>query len=422
MATAADRLSDALVKHQIDIERLKKGTADKYVKLLRRADAAMVAELRSRLDRFGTTGPTAARKVKSLNKLIDAVVAGRRSVWLELQKQMNADFREIGQAEAVISNELLIDSVGIEEFSPDLVAAGVVGVAVQANVYQGRTTPQHLKDLELKERQIIQRTIRQGVFDGMRAGAIVTGLRGSRGFGMSDGALQSTRTALGTLASTGVNAATSTGRTVQYRDTGVITGLIWKATLDGRTTRICQSRDGHGVAFTDDFPKDIPLLDPPGARPPAHFNCRSYMEAVLRDVGVVPPHRVFVTDTRTEKARRVDFRAEAKATAGADKWKSLTERQRRRRIRTVANQWANANIGTVSPATRYPEWLGRQSAKFQDSVLGPTRGALFRRGNLPIESFVDQSGRSLTLEQLQAAHPGAFRRAGFGSPATPPGG
>jgi hypothetical protein len=415
MSTAAERLSDALVRHQIDIERLKKGTADKYVRLLRRADAAMVAELRKRLDRFGATGPTAARKVKSLNKLIDAVVTGRRAVWLELQKQINAEYRQIGQAEAVISNELLTDAVGIEEFKPDLVAAGVVGVAVQANVYQGRTTPRHLKDLELREREIIQKSIRQGVFDGLRAGAIVTGLRGSQGFGMTDGALNSTRNALGAIVSTGVNAATTTGRDVQYRDTGVITGLVWTAILDGRTTPICQSRDGHGVAYTDDFPKDIPLLQPPGARPPAHFRCRSYMEATLRDIGVVKPHRVFVTDTRTEKKRVIDFRAQAKRESA--NWSSLTARQRRRRIRNVANQWAVDNIGTVAPQTTYPQFLARQSASFQDSVLGPTRGALFRRGGLPVSSFVDQTGRSFTLEQLQAAHPRAFIKANLGPPA-----
>ncbi|MCK4602880.1 MAG: hypothetical protein KAU28_10470, partial [Phycisphaerae bacterium] len=387
--------------------------------MLQRADRAMVAELRKRLDRFGATGATAATKVKSLNKLIDAVVAGRRAVWLELQIQINKEFRDIGATEAAVSNDLLTKAVGIEEFSPDLVAAGAVGVAVQANVYQGRTTPQHLKDLELREREIIAKSVRQGVFDGLRAGAIVTGLQGSRGFGMTDGALNSSRNALGALVSTGVNAATTMGREVQYRDTGVITGVVWTAILDGRTTPICQSRDGFGVPYTDDFPKDIPLLQPPGARPPAHFNCRSYMEAVLRDVGVVKPHRVFVTDTRTNRKRVIDFRKQAKA--DSPNWSALTERQRRRRIRAVANQWAADNIGTVSAQTNYPEFLARQSAKFQDSVLGPTRGLLFRRGDLPVTAFVDQTGKTFTLEQLQAAHPGAFRKAGFGPPATPPG-
>lgn len=419
MATAAERLSDAIVRHQIEIERLKKGTALKYQKALRRADAAMVAELRKRLDRFGATGPAAARKVKSLDKLIAEITAGRRVVWTDLRRQLTRELKEIGRMEAAISNELLTDAVGIEEFQPSLAPGPVVAAAVGVNVYLGRTTAQHMKHLELTERATIQRTIRQGVFDGLRSGAIVTALRGSRGFGMTDGSMQSTRNQLGTVVSTGVNAATATGREVQYRDTGVITGVIWTAVLDGRTTPICQSRDGHGVPYTDDFPRDIPRLEPQGARPPAHFNCRSFMEATLRDIGIVKPHRVAVTDTRTNRQRRIDFRAQARAQAGDDQWRQLTERQRRRRIRDQANLWAQENIGTVPPQTNYPEWLSRQSAAFQDDVLGPTRGALFRRGGLEVNQFVDQTGRSLTLEQLQTAHPGAFQAAGFGDPAPP---
>lgn len=416
MATAAQRLSDALVRHQIDIERLKKGTANKYVKLLRKADAAMVEELRRRLDNFGETGPAAARKVKSLNKLIDAVVAGRRSVWRDLQNQINAEMVEIGRMEAAVSNELLIESVGLEEFQPDVLPASVIGVAVAANVYQGRTTAAHLKDLEMRERSILQRAIRQGVFDGLTPAAIVTGVRGSRGFGMTDGQMQATRRALGTLVATAVNAATTQGREMQFDDSDAVSGLVWTSVLDGRTTLICQSRDGFGVPLGPSFPPEIPILNPIGARPPAHYNCRSFMEATLRDVGVVKPHRVTVTDTRTNRRRVIDFRAAAKENAGA-RWSGLTERQRRRLIRVEANQWAAVNIGTVAPQTNYPTWLRRQSASFQDSVLGPTRGLLFRNGGLQIENFIDQTGRTLTLEQLQAAHPNAFRRAGFGSPA-----
>ena len=415
MATAAERLSDALVRHQIDIERLKKGTAAKYVKLLRKSDPAMVEELRRRLDRFGKTGPAAARKVKSLNKLIDAVVDGRRTVWLNLQREINKELKAIGKAEAVITNDLLTEAVGLEEFDPPQSNSAVVGAAVAGAIYQGRTTAQHLKALEIAERDIIRRSVRQGVFDGLEAEAIVTGLRGSRGFGMTDGAMQQTRRGLMALTGTAINSAVATGRESAFDASGVITGLVWTSTLDGRTTLICQSRDGHGVPFTDDFPKDIPLLQPQNARPPAHYNCRSYMEATLRDIGVVKPHRVFVTDTRTNKRRRIDFRAQAKAEAGPE-WSNLTERQRRRRIRAASNAWASANIGTVAPQVSYPQWLSRQSASFQDSVLGPTRGALFRNGGLKVQNFVDASGKTLTLEQLQARHPGAFTRAGFGDP------
>lgn len=71
------------------------------------------------------------------------------------------------------------------------------------------------------------------------------------------------------------------------------------------------------------------------------------------------------------------------------------------------------NIGTVAPQTTYTQFLNRQSASFQDSVLGPTRGRLFRQGGLTLQQFVDFTGKQLTLEELAVAHPSAFRKAGL---------
>jgi len=246
----------------------------------------------------------------------------------------------------------------------------------------------------------------------MTSGEIVASIRGTRGFGMADGSLQATRNGLSALMATAVVNAATTGQALAFKESGVITGLIWVSILDGRTTILCQGRDGLGVPITDDFPKDIPLLSPPSARPPAHYNCRSQMEPTLRDMGIVKPHRVFVTDTRTNSKRRIDFRAEAKTRAGAS-WSGLTERQRRRRIRTIANEWAAANIGTIAPRATYSEFFARQPESFQRNVLGPSRLKLYKDGGLDISKFVDFTGKQLTLEMLKGKYPTAWDKAGL---------
>jgi len=412
MATAAQRLSDALIRHQIDIERLKKGTATKFVKLLRSADAGMVAELRSRLDSYGETGAAAARKVKSLERLIDAVVQSRRTLWTGIRADAQKELKEIAQMESAVAQDLFEEAVGLEEFELPVLAAALFLPATRDSVWLGRTTAAHLKYLEIQERTIIERSIRQGVFEGLKGDEIIAQIRGTRGFGMTDGELQQTRNGLAAVMATAVLNAATIGQRLTWAESGVITGLVWTAVLDGRTSAICRSRDGHGVPLTDNFPKDIPRLSPSNARPPAHYNCRSYMEPTLRDVGIVKPHRMTVTDTRTEKARVRDFRAEAKKRAGAG-WSGLTERQRRRRIRTVANEWAAANIGTVAPSTTYADFFSRQSRTFQRSVLGPSRLKLYEEGGLSLEKFVDFAGKPLNLEQLKTRYPKAFVRAGL---------
>lgn len=59
-------------------------------------------------------------------------------------------------------------------------------------------------------------------------------------------------------------------------------------------------------------------------------------------------------------------------------------------------------IGQESPVREtYPEWLKRQPASVQDSILGPTRGKLFRDGKVTVESFVDSTGRRVPLSRLR---------------------
>ncbi len=416
MATAAERLSDELVRHGIDIERLKAGTAQKIVALLRGSDAAMAAALRERLKIWGETGTAnTARKARSLQNLVDRTLADRRAVWTEVRQAVDGELTNVGKLENQFQAEALEESVGLEEVTVAAGAAAVTRRLSKQSPVRGARVIAHLRNIERQERETIRAAVQGGAVEGANADDIVDGLRGNRNAGFKDGSLQAARRNLGTAVATGIVALTNTVRQNVWRDSGIVAGNIWVSILDGRTTLICQSRDGRGTPLPgreDDFPAGIPRLDPPDARPPAHFNCRSHLEAVLANQQVIKPHRVFVTSTIADKKKIIHFRNMAKRNAGA-RWSGMTERQRRRLVRVEQNTWAAENIGTVAPQTTYPEFLARQSAKFQDSVLGPTRGALFRRGELPIDRFVDFNGKPITLDLLQQQNPAAFRRAGI---------
>lgn len=68
--------------------------------------------------------------------------------------------------------------------------------------------------------------------------------------------------------------------------------------------------------------------------------------------------------------------------------------------------------GQVAESTTYSDWLKRQPASVQDEALGKTKGALFRRGGLPLEKFTDRTGAELNLEQLRERYAEAFAKAG----------
>ena len=409
MATAVERLSDALTKHQIDLERLKAGDERKLRALLREADGVMVEALRRRLDGFGETGTAAARKRKSLKKLLDAILQLRRDQWRSIQDEVLANLRDYAKAEAVIQATLLTDSMAVDTFEAKRLTSPVV-TAILGEQWRGATTAEHIRDTINRDLHNLRNAITIGVNDGLSRDEILRTVTGTRVY---PGITNQAFSMLKAVNASAINYITNRVREDTWQENDVVSGLIWRAVLDGRTTRICSARDGKGVPFTKDFPKDIPLLKPRNARPPAHYNCRSQMEAVVNPLRVMPPHRTAVTSTETTPARRRNFRAEAKRREG-DNWRNLSERQRRRRIREAANDWAEKHIGRVPPETTYQQWLGKQSAAFQDDVLGPTRGALFRRGELDLDKFVNYSGRTLTLDELRKKYPEAFRKAGVG--------
>jgi len=138
-------------------------------------------------------------------------------------------------------------------------------------------------------------------------------------------------------------------------------GYEWVSVLDSRTSLICASRDGTIYPFTND-----PVLSP---KPPAHFSCRST---------ITPKLKPQFESRQTKQPRRTAEGAKGKT--------------------------------KVNASTTYESWLARQPATFQDEVLGKTRGALFRRGKLPISTFIDGSGKTLTLNELRKVEPEVFNR------------
>lgn len=148
---------------------------------------------------------------------------------------------------------------------------------------------------------------------------------------------------------------------VQQRDQAqalVNTMINHIATLDSRTTLFCMSID-----------QTIIPLD--GPKPPYHWRCRTTVIPVLKD----------------EFAREIP--GSTRPSVGPD------------------------GAEQVNSKTSYAEWLARQPAAFQKDVLGPARYELFSKGELSIDRFVDDDGKTLTLKQLREREPMAFERAGL---------
>lgn len=403
--TSNEEYRDAALRHQIGLRRYTAGLMKRIAALLETADAELVLMLRQRLARFeGKPIDFTGERWKALLADIRAARAASLKDYRDLTR---GELGALTSMEADRELAILTASIPIE-INLAVVAADQLRAILSARPFQGRLLNDWYKELEAGDQRRLVSAIQMGMVQGEPVDDIVRRVVGTRANRYADGILAITRRDATAVVRTAVNHISNTARGYVWdANEDIISARVWSSTLDGRTSPVCRARDGHGAAVGNNpLPAGIPPLVPKDARPPAHMNCRSTMIAYIDGVGLVG-RRPTVTDTRTRNKREVDFRRIARQTG--------------RPIQEVRADWARRAVGGVPASTTYQDFLGRQSATFQDEVLGRTRGRLFRQGGLTLDQFVDRSGSELTLAQLAATRPEAFVRAGldpdaFGGP------
>ncbi len=337
-----DKIEDAVTRHQVFIMRYSQGRerlADDYVEKLieavtERLGADIATVSPARLDQIIAE---VAEEIKSRSEEYEKSVVDEMLEFIGYESEFNVNLLENAAAAvavtapalAILQAAMLLRRMPLE---PD--RSYTINEALQE--YSGR-----------KSRQIVQ-TIRDGVTLGQTSEEITSNIKNLT-------KLQQRQAA--TLARTVTNYASVQAREVVMRENPDITNSYrWIATLDGRTSLICASRDQQIFKESNESPK-----------PPAHFNCRSTIAPIL------------------EGDSADQFRA-AIGDSGAQQ---------------------------VSKSTRYETWLRRQSRAFQTEVLGVTRAKLFREGRISIGRFVDAQGATLTLDQLRKLEPMVFEDLGI---------
>lgn len=397
MPTSNEEYRDGALRHQIGLRRYSAGVARRINDLLAAADAELSILLRTRLTRF--EGMDIDFTGDRWTQLLDDIRAARAELMSSYRDNLRPELSTLAVQEAAQELALLSAAIPIE-VSFASVSADQLRAIATSRPFQGRFLKDWFQTLERADQIRLTQAIQLGMVEGEPVDNIVRRIVGTKANMFTDGILSVTRREAQAIARTAINHISNTAREYVWEENAeVITARIWHSTLDGRTSAICRARDGRAAPVGDsELPPGLKPLTPRDARPPAHMNCRSVMVAYIDGVGLIG-NRPFVTDTRTPEAREIDFRAIARET-GKD-------------IRDVKKDWAARNIGRVPAQTTYEEFLRRQAPEFQDAVLGKTKGLLFRKGELTVSEFVDRSGNELTLSELAASRPEAFKLAGL---------
>ena len=358
MATAPEELIDIATRHQVYLERLKTGEANKVEAFLKEIDRTVSARLAGRnLTDFSRD---------RLNQLLISVRGDLRILSDKFTEQVSqqaislADYesgfelRSLGQ---VATADFVIPTAAALEFAVFNNPLTILGAD------NGKLLKPFIKDMSDRTLERVAGAINAGYYEGQTTNQILQAVRGTRANKFTDGILYQMNNTAKTITRTALQHASVQAREqVWQNNADIVKEVRWVSTLDSRTSPQCRALDG----------KQYPIDK--GPRPPIHPNCRSTIVPVLDD------RFAFLREGATRTARNPD-----------------------------------GKVVSIPADQTYYGWLKKQPAAFQDSAIGKTRGALLRRGGLSSERFTElQLGKNfkpLTLDEMKALEPTAFEKA-----------
>ena len=341
MPSANEDIFNAGVRHAHFLERLKAGEVSRIVRFLNGSVWPDLVEVIKRMP----DGPSRERVRQMLVETRGIIRGGVRSA----SKDVRTRLGKIALSESEFARTVLRENVPLEiSFSSPSLSS--LTAAIDREPMLGLHLNKWWDTLTQSTQRRVEQAIRIGLVESETTPQIVRRIRGTKALGFKDGVLATSNRNATAIVRTAVNHATTRARELTYKaNDDVVKGVRYVATLDGRTTLICQNLDG----------KVFPIGE--GERPPQHIQCRSTTTPVVKS------------------------------------YKELGLQNPPAATRASLN-------GQVPGRLTYSQWLRQQPKSFQDSVLGPTRARAFRGNQLTLDKFVDSSGRRYTLDELRRTH------------------
>jgi SPP1 gp7 family putative phage head morphogenesis protein len=360
---AGEFLIEIAARHQAHLERLKAGEVKKFEPFLQEIDGLIRDQLSRDITQYSRT--RLESMLEALSAAMGGVYADFEDVWRESVTSAatyEADFelRALGQ---------VVDGVEFAIPPESQIIAAVMAAPLGDidGINGGSLLEAFYRDMTAASIKKIESAIRSGYATGQTTPQILQRIRGTRAAKYKDGLLASVNHRdIETIVRTSLQHASAQAReAVWAANADIIAEVEIVAVLDAKTSRVCRSLDGRRFKIGE------------GPRPPFHPRCRTSERAVL------------------------------------DKKYSLLERGMER----VARDPGSGEVYRLSAKKTYYGWLKDQPAAVQDSIIGPTRGALLRSGGLTVERFtelqLDRNFEPVTLEKMREFEPAAFERAGI---------
>ncbi|OOF56149.1 hypothetical protein BKK56_03975 [Rodentibacter genomosp. 2] len=297
------------------------------------------------LNRISAAGIEALPK-QELDKLLRELKGEIINTYQELTAYTDTELSGFFMTETTALQKLYNESVGFDFFNqvPDYKLKATQRASLIAGAPLEDWWKKQGNDMAFR----FETLIRQGLLDGKQTHELVGDVKELMG---------TSRRHAETLVITAVaKTADEAHQALRDENLDLIKGEKHLATLDMRTSEVCRVRDG----LMWDVEKKPIDHDIPYKRPPLHPRCRSILQLVMKS------------------------------------WKELGFDN----VDEIPESTRASMDGQVSENINYENWLKGKSQAEQDAVLGKGKADLWRRGVITFRDMLDQSGRPLTLTQL----------------------
>lgn len=382
MPNLADIYADDFTTYGVNLERFTNGVERKVRALF----AQLQEDLVEQIHRFDLEGVRReAFRYRRMEKLLEIANGVLNDDYADMRNLHLRELRDFGSAQGSILPALLNKPFGVDLLALGLSERDLRVLAVDTHV-QGAPARDWWKRQKANTRNRFATQMRIGLAEGENNQKLIrriVGVKdGTRKVQLASGQIKTVTAYKGGVLDVSRREAEALVRTSfqsvsnqvlhqTYRDNeDVIKGEQALATLDGRTTMVCIARSGAQWGLDGEPLPESPYQRTFPGPPPWHYRCRTILIPITKSwaelAGSPPPGRA-------------------------------------RQIQRIPGSTRASMDGQVAGHLNYESWLRTKGRGFQRKILGPGRYRLWRDGELDLADLIDQRGRIITLDQLQAS-------------------
>lgn len=365
---------DEVVRHQIQLERAKVGETKRVQATVKALDPEIRAIFNRLPENYNIRQLNIA--LKKIDALITSYYAKTVIPTLEQVSATVVDF-EVEFAEKTIESYLLKDGEVLKKVNRAKTSREAL-----TQTYQGHRLSTWTKQLgRTKSRSIASVARSKALNDKATPAQLASSV---------SGAVRKSNNAAKAVTEGYVSQSANIAHDRAYaQNEEWVEEIIWSTILDSRTTVTCGVRSNKRYDAVTKAPIDHD--NEWGAGPGLiHWGCRSFP---------IPTRKNGKTLVNGEF---VNWKDGDRTAIGAEKgYERGDNKKQDGKVYHIPTANNKLEVEVVSASTDYETWLRRQPKAFVQDTLGVTRAELFLTDNVKLDKFVVESGRELTVKQLE---------------------